>query len=284
MIIGIGSLRVEFVIAPVARTRNSSLLSEWNPSIGVQEPMQNRHERSPRARWWAWGIGVVLATTLVGQAAEQITLIAPDDGGTPRDGSRIKPVGPHEFIIRAAFEEGGPSSLRHAVSRMDLLCRNAGAAPATVTLHLDLSDDGKRTDYDTRPESGMRQRDFVFIQPPGQRWRQVDGTTERWVATVSFEASPGDTKVGLSPWYTYGDYLRFVNGLPKSALLQTKIIGKSDGGRQHWELTITDPTVPAGQKQRILWHAREHAYETYSSFAMEGLVSFLLSEEAAEFR
>jgi hypothetical protein len=225
-----------------------------------------------------------LAATLVGQAAGQISWRAPDDGGTPRDTNHIRQAGPREFHIRAAFEEGGPSSLRHAASRVDLLCQNAGTEPARVTVHLDLSDNGKRTDYATRPESGMRQRDFLFIRPPGRDWKQVDGTTERWVATVSFEALPGETKVGLSPWYTYGDYLRFVNGLPKSAWLEAKRVGNSDGGREHWEITITDPAVPAERKRRIFWHTREHAYETYSSFAMEGLVEFLLSDEAAEFR
>ena len=191
---------------------------------------------------------------------------------------------PREFHIRAAFEEGGPSSLRHAVSRMDLLCRNAGAQAVPVTLHLDLSDDGRRTDYDSKPEAGMKLRDFLFIQPPGRDWLQVDGTTDRWVATVTFDVPPGETKVGLSPWYTYGDYLRFVNGLPKPASLTTTLLGKSDGGREHWELTITDPAVPAERKRKMFWHAREHAYETFSSFAMEGLVTFLLSDEAAEFR
>ncbi len=237
-----------------------------------------------RAASLAGLLWLALATAPAGQAPGQVTWRAPEDGGTPREPSRIRQVGPGEFHIRAAFEEGGSSALRHAVSRMDLLCRNAGATPVPVTVHLDVSDDGKRTDYDNRPESGMRQRDFLFIQPPGQRWQQVDGATERWVATVSFEAAPGETKVGLSPWYPYGDYLRFVKELPQTTSLQTKLIGKSDGGREHWELTVTDPAVPAAEKRRIFWHAREHAYETYSSFAMEGLVAFLLSDEAAEFR
>jgi hypothetical protein len=60
--------------------------------------------------------------------------------------------------------------------------------------------------------------------------------------------------------------------------------GKSDGDREHWELTITDPSVAPGKKRTIYWQAREHAYETWSSFAMEGLVDHLLSDAAAEFR
>jgi hypothetical protein len=217
-------------------------------------------------------------------AAQEISWIVPEDGGTPRDRDRIERAGPGEFRVRASFEEGGQSVLRHAVSRLDLICRNASTQPAMLTLHLDLSGDGKRTDYDNKPEAGMKQRDFIFIQPPGRDWQQVNGTTERWVATVRFTAHPGDTKVGLSPWYTYGDYLHFVNAGPQHAHLEKRLAGKSDGGREHWELTITDPSVPAEGKRKIFWHAREHAYETYSSFAMEGLLEFLLSEAAAEFR
>jgi hypothetical protein len=217
-------------------------------------------------------------------AAQEISWSIPEDGGTPRDTNRIERIGPREFRVRASFEEGGASSLRHAISRADLVCRNSAAQSADVTLHLDLSGDGERTDYDTKPESGMKLRDFIFIQPPNRDWQQVNGTTERWVATVRFTVPPGETKVGLSPWYTYADYLRLVKAIPRHAHLEKRFVGKSDGGREHWELTITDPAVSAEKKRKIFWHAREHAYETYSSFAMEGLVEFLLSEAAAEFR
>jgi hypothetical protein len=228
---------------------------------------------------------VVVATSFFVQVnAQDISWSAPADGGTPRDMNRIERLGPREFLIRASFEEGGESVLRHAVSRVDLLCHNAGTEPVTVTLQLDLSGDGKRTDYDTKPEAGMKLRDFVFIKPPDGNWRQVDGTTEQWIAKVSFEALPGETKVGLSPWYNYGDYLAFVSGLPGHPHLEKVLLGQSDGGREQWELTISDPAVPAAQKRKIFWHAREHAYETWSSFAMEGLISFLLSDAAAEFR
>src|SRR6185436_4920112 len=47
---------------------------------------------------------------------------------------------------------------------------------------------------------------------------------------------------------------------------------------------ITDPQAPADQKLTVFWHAREHAYETFSSFAMEGLVKYLLSDEANDAR
>ncbi len=68
---------------------------------------------------WAMSLAVPAAT-------EEISWSIPEDGGTPRETNRIERVGPREFHIRAAFEEGGQSVLRHAVSRLDLLCRNGG--------------------------------------------------------------------------------------------------------------------------------------------------------------
>jgi hypothetical protein len=230
------------------------------------------------------GVAALSAVLLASvAAAQQITWFAPEDGGTPRDLRRIERLGPAEFRIRAAFEEGGASVLKHAVSRVDLICRNDGNRPATITVHVDLSQDGMRTAYSGTPEAGMPDRDFLFIQPPGKPWRQINGTTDRWVVTVTFDAPPGETKLGLSPWYAYGDYQKFIGQLPAQPYL-IKSRRKTDAGREHWELAITDPDVPAEQKRSVFWHAREHAYETFSSFAMEGLVDFLLSDDAAEIR
>jgi len=97
-------------------------------------------------------------------------------------------------------------------------------------------------------------------------------------ALCVFSAPPGQTKLGLSPWYTYADYLHFIRTLPDHPHLTRTRLADSDGGREHWELTITDPNVPLESKRTIFWHAREHAYETFSSYAMEGLVAYLLSD------
>lgn len=212
-----------------------------------------------------------------------ISLSAPADGGTPRDSGRITAVASAEFRVRACEEEGS-GILTHAVSRMNLVCRNDGDKPQTVTLAVDLSDDGRRTNADNNAFGGMSTRDFLFVQSPGQPWRQIDGHVSGWVCTVQFSAPRGETKVGLSPWYTYGDYRHFVRTLPDHPHLKKTQIGTSDGGREHWELTITDPDASAQQKRTIFWHAREHAYESFSSYAMEGAVAYLLSDAAAQAR
>lgn len=216
-------------------------------------------------------------------ATAGIAWSAPRDGGTPRDPARIESLGKREFRIRARDEELS-STLKHAVSRVELICTNLTSHSQQVTLRLDLSGDGRRTDADRTPSGGMSLRDFIFVQPPGQDWRQVTGKTKGWVCSVSFTAPVGETKIGLSPWYGYGDYLRFIHSLPPHPNLKKEKMGASDGGREQWALTITDDSVPAQNKRRVYWHAREHAYETFSSYAMEGLVGWLLSDAAAEAR
>lgn len=226
--------------------------------------------------------GVAEALTLTSTTAG-LTWSAPRDGGTPRDPARIEALGEREFRIRARDGEGS-SPLTHAVSRVDLLLANRGAQPQEVTVHLDLSGDGRRTIADQKPSGGLSLRDFIFIQEPGQPWRQVEGTVAKWVCTVRFKVPPGETRLGLGPWYTYGDYLHFIQSLPAHPHLKKTRVALSNGGREHWELTVTDPAVPNEQKRKVFWHAREHAYETYSSYAMEGLMGWLLSDGAAEAR
>ena len=227
---------------------------------------------------------IVLLSGIAAGQTSPITLVVPEDGGTPRDPNKINKVGPNEFQIRTSYEEGDASPLRHAISRMNLICVNSSDQNVKVTLHIDLSGDGQRTDFDSRPNAGMPERNFIFIRHQGKEWQQINGQTDGWIATIRFDAAPGETQIGLSPEYSYQDYLNFLNTLGEHSCLEKKLIGKSDGDREHWQLIITDPLISAEKKQKILWHAREHAYETFSSYAMEGLVQFLLSDEAAEYR
>ena len=96
---------------------------------------------------------MVVAASLVSLAAgQEVSWSIPEDGGTPRSKDRIERIEANEFRIQASFEEGGQSVLRHAVSRVDLICSNGAAQPATVTVHFDLSGDGKRIAIELRRE------------------------------------------------------------------------------------------------------------------------------------
>ncbi|MDQ1318096.1 MAG: hypothetical protein QG588_1752, partial [Candidatus Poribacteria bacterium] len=213
----------------------------------------------------------------------KISFYTPNDGGTPRSSERINRLSLNKFLMKASIEDG-QNPLTHAVSRLDLVCCNNGKQAETVTLNLDLSGDGVRTNFDDNMYGDMPSRNFVYIQSPGQAWKQINGKTDGWICTVSFAIEPGETKIGLSPWYNYEDYLHFINSLPEHPHLKKEIIGSSDKGREHWELIITDPDVPIKNKRCIFIHAREHAYEAFSSYSIEGLLDYLLSDSAKDDR
>lgn len=205
---------------------------------------------------------------------QRVEVLIPDDGGTPRDPACIRQEG-SSFHICARREEGR-NPLSHAISRVELVLRNLGAQRADVTVAIDLAGGGPAPS--SHPRWGaMEERGYVYVRPPNGHWQRADGEIEAWIVTVSLRLEPGDTLLGFSPSYGYGDCLRFVHSLPQTPLLRKTLLAQSDGGREHWALRITDPSVPAGNKLRVLLAARAHAYETFGSFALEGMVRYLLS-------
>src|SRR4030095_7207731 len=123
--------------------------------------------------------------TTVSAANQNVSLVVPDDGGTPRDAGRLVRLGPTEFRIRGHDVEGN-SQLKHAVARVDLILQNDGP-PVEVTLTFDLSADNTRTQQSV----STLQRDYIYIQPPGESWRRVDGTMAEWTCTIRVPAAAG---------------------------------------------------------------------------------------------
>src|SRR5262245_8155677 len=91
-----------------------------------------------------------MAGALVDADPGPLRITVPPDGGTPRTPGRIVPLGERAFRIHAEAA-GGDSPLTHAVSRVDLVLSNSGG-DVEVCLHIDLSGDGRRTNFDGSPE------------------------------------------------------------------------------------------------------------------------------------
>lgn len=208
--------------------------------------------------------------------SDMIKIYPPEDGGTPKKQSSIVRIHSNEFLIKAECSDG-IERLTHARSRIDLWLENTGDRPADVILHLDLNPDGTRTNYNDSHFGQMNLRDFVYLKKPGGFWERVHGNAEGWICTIKVSVTPGCTALGLSPWYNYSDYLRFVGELNDSSRVRKQLCGKSDLGREIWQLEISDFSIPDENKLKILVLCRQHAYETFSSFAVEGMVHYLLS-------
>jgi len=94
--------------------------------------------------------------------------------------------------------------------------------------------------------------------------------------TQKFDSS----KVWVARYYPY-PLLRLENLIEKhksNKYLKVETIGKTALGRPFKMLVITDPKIPLKDKKCIWIHARTHPSETGGSYAVEGLIDFLLSK------
>ena len=85
--------------------------------------------------------------------------------------------------------------------------------------------------------------------------------------------------------YTYGDLKKYLARIKKSSFTEISSFGKTRGGRNLSLVTITNSSF---KKSKIgVWIlARQHAGETPGSYALEGLVDYVLSDRkmASELR
>ncbi len=134
------------------------------------------------------------------------------------------------------------------------------------------------------PPHPRRVFDFLFVLPPGaEDWRMVSGEWDFPVGRFSLGVAPGETWVGLQPRYNTADLAGFIDGLRKRGRPDVAIrsAGKSREGR---EVPVVVVSEGAGAKQPVLITARMHPYESAGSFAVEGMIKWLLGDDACEFR
>ena len=206
------------------------------------------------------------------------------DGSCPHDPAGVKQEGPRQFRIFPSWRSS-PGIDEEAVGRSTRLgfqVVNGGRNAEPVELLIDWQyHDAPPKD---RPnfasvEQYMSYRDFVVVQWPHSRdWHTLMADVDDSVARVRFHAPPGMTEVHWHPPYNYAQSERFVDSLRDEPLVKVEKIGESPEGRNLWLLRITDPS--ARPKKNFLIRARVHPYESASSYAMEGMVRWLLSGKA----
>ncbi len=78
--------------------------------------------------------------------------------------------------------------------------------------------------------------------------------------------------------YTFSQLNSYLMKIESSPLVHKEVIGQTAYNKPITMLTITDFNTSDEQKHRIWIHARTHPAETGSSFLLEGLINFLLSD------
>lgn len=205
------------------------------------------------------------------------------EGSCPRSSEGIKEEGKDRFRILPSWRSA-PGISEEAVGRSTRLgfkVVNDGAHTEDVALLVDWQyDDAPPTDRPSFPSCAefMSFRDFVVLRAPGEAgWRTVMGDVEGSVAEYRISVPPGETEIHWHPPYTYTQGEAFVSTLRGHSFVQVEKAGQSEEGRNVWHLRISDDSKRA--KTPAMIRARVHAYESAGSYAMEGMVKWLLSHD-----
>ena len=95
--------------------------------------------------------------------------------------------------------------------------------------------------------------------------------------TVRFRVKHSPVWIARIAPYTNRDLARLMEEITRSPFLKRTVIGRSVESRPIWFLTITDPAVPDKDK-KVLWlMARQHSWESGTSWVNEGALRFLVS-------
>lgn len=146
-----------------------------------------------------------------------------------------------------------------------------------VTLH-DLSGE-----YDYRPGAvAIRPETIPVFSHDGENWTHFDSIEyDREKLTLTLRIAPR----GESAWVAHVEpytpsrlatLLGEIRGHPHARL---ESAGTTGGGREIPLVTVTNPEVPDPGKKVLWFMSRQHAWETGTSFAAEGLLRHALSDD-----
>jgi murein tripeptide amidase MpaA len=123
----------------------------------------------------------------------------------------------------------------------------------------------------------------------GETWthftdRQVSWDESRIELTLRFRPERSSMWIAHVAPYTRQHLERLLGSFRGDPDVQVESAGKSVRGRDIPLLTVTDPSVPAERKKVVWVMARQHAWETGTSWAVEGALRFLLSDQGRPIR
>jgi hypothetical protein len=107
----------------------------------------------------------------------------------------------------------------------------------------------------------------------------MDWDDVRKEATLRFRPEQDRIWIAHVPPYTHGRLLQLLAEVDQSPAARVEVIGKSVQGRDLHMVTVTN-FERADENKRTVWlQTRQHAWETGTSYVMEGALRFITSDE-----
>lgn len=131
--------------------------------------------------------------------------------------------------------------------------------------------------------------------PMGEWFRPVvsdDGETWEHLAAAAWDVGKDELTITVRPrgnsiWiahiqpYTFSRLQRLLGEIDRSPHARIEVIGRSVQGRELHVVTVTNHERPDANKKVVWLQARQHAWETGTSFMVEGALRFVTSDDAA---
>lgn len=121
---------------------------------------------------------------------------------------------------------------------------------------------------------------FSYDGKTWQHFRAMDWDDQAKEATLRFRPASDYVWIAHVPPYTHSDFLRLLEDLDRLPHARIEVIGKTAQQRDLHLVTVTDFDVPGDSKKTIWLVARQHAWETGTSFAAEGALRFITGDDA----
>jgi hypothetical protein len=227
--------------------------------------------RQPRVGVIFAGIGVI---ALTGAGPSAIRFNTNFEGGSL---GRIEPLGETAFRCHVKGQQNEAGRNRQAswfYFRID------GAKNREITLTM--------TDYvgeyNGRPGACPMGPDILPVaSDDGEHWTPIIAT--RWddqAKEATLRIRPGRDTIWIAhqPPYTHSRLTRLLEQVGRCDDARIEVIGKSALGRDLHLVTVTAADVDDRDKTTVWLQARQHAWESGTSFVMEGSLRFITSDDA----
>lgn len=231
-----------------------------------------------RLRPWLLVIGLTALPAGVGAAepaAKPVHFNTAFDSGSL---GRIDRLGEDEFRLHVAGQQDSRGRNRQATwfyFRMD------DVAGRVLTLRF-CDFKGEYNDQPARAPVGASYR--PWYSDDGEHWTHFAETAwdaAKDEATVTLRPRGDTVWVAHVPPYPLARLSRLLDEIGRSPAARVETIGRSVLGRDLELLTVTNPEQPDLAKKTVWFIARQHPWETGTSFVMEGALRYAISDEPA---
>lgn len=138
-------------------------------------------------------------------------------------------------------------------------------------------------EYNDKPGSVAMNADTIPVfSNDGATWQHFP--TMAWddakkEATLTFRPERDSIWIAHVPPYPLSRLYRLMDDVNRTPAVRGEVIGKSVQGRDLHLITVTNPDVPDNDKKTVWLMARQHAWETGTSYALEGALRFIASDD-----